>query len=162
MIIQLLKNKFFQLLEKLDRKRIILDRVSKEPYLERYYIFLKYRKHFPFNIFLHKFLKGDPDDVHDHPWPFATLIIKGGYWEYKPVFNSLGEQIGGKRFWCKPGSLRFSSACSYHRIELEPAVECWTIFIPGPQLKEWGFLVGNKWVPNEQYLQSRKFNNILT
>ena len=56
-----------KLLERLGRKRIIMDRIENEPYLERYYLFLKERKTFPFNIFLHKFLKGDPDDVHDHP-----------------------------------------------------------------------------------------------
>lgn len=159
MIIQHLKNNFFQLLDRLDRKRVIFDRISQEPYLERYYIFLKDRKYFPFNVFLHKFLKGDPDDVHDHPWPYATLILKGGYWEYKPTFNNLGEQIGEKRFWRKPGSFRYSPAASYHRIELEPGVECWTLFMPGPQRKEWGFLVRNKWIPNEQYLEQRKLQN---
>ena len=59
---------FLKALDKLGRKRIIMDRVNNDPYLERYYLFLKDRKRFPFNIFLHKFLKGDPDDVHDHPW----------------------------------------------------------------------------------------------
>ena len=81
MIIQFLKNKFFQFLERQGRKRIIMDRVDNEPYLERYYVFLKDRTWFPFNVFLHKFLKSDPDDVHDHPWPYATLILKGGYWD---------------------------------------------------------------------------------
>ncbi len=51
-----------KLLERLDRKRIVMDRVNDEPYLERYYLFLKDRKRFPFNVFLHKFLKSDPDD----------------------------------------------------------------------------------------------------
>jgi hypothetical protein len=46
--------------------------------------------HFPFNIFLHRFLKSDPDDVHDHPWPYATLIIKGGYYEWTPIFDADG------------------------------------------------------------------------
>lgn len=159
MIIQRLKNKFLSLLERLDRKRIIMDRISSEPYLERYYIFLKERKHFPFNVFLHKFLKSDPDDVHDHPWSYATIILKGGYWEYKPIFNNLGEKIGEKKYWRKPGSFRYSPAASYHRIELEPSVECWTLFMPGPQRKEWGFLVRNKWIPNEQYLEQRKLQN---
>ena len=54
MIIQFLKNKFFNLLERTGRKRIILDRLDNEPYLERYYIFLKDRTRFPFNVFLHK------------------------------------------------------------------------------------------------------------
>jgi len=43
-----------KLLERLGRKRIITDRLNNEPYLERYYLFLKERKWFPFNIFLHK------------------------------------------------------------------------------------------------------------
>lgn len=141
------------------RKRIILDRVSEEPYLERYYVFLKDRKWFPFNIFLHKFLKSDPDDVHDHPWPYATLILKGGYWEWIPLFDEQGKKFNEIAHWRSPGHFRISKATSYHRIELDPDVTCWTLFMPGPQRKEWGFLVRNKWIPNEQYLQQRKLQN---
>jgi len=72
-----------QLFTRLGRYRVIHDRLDNEPYLERYYVFLKDRERFPFNVFVHKFLKSDPDDVHDHPWPFATLILKGGYWEWR-------------------------------------------------------------------------------
>ena len=63
------------IMDLLGRKRIILDRESDEPYLERYYIFLKNRTTFPFNMFIHKFLKSDPDDLHDHPWGFTTFIF---------------------------------------------------------------------------------------
>ena len=73
---------FPKILERLGRKRIIMDRLDNEPYLTRYYLFLKERKWFPFNIFLHNFHKGDPDDLHDHPWPYCTIILKGGYWEH--------------------------------------------------------------------------------
>ena len=76
-----------KLLEQLGRKRIIKDRLNDEPYLERYYLFLKERDRFPFNVFLHKFLKGDPDDVHDHPWPYCTFILAGGYYEWIPEFD---------------------------------------------------------------------------
>ncbi len=146
---------FLNLLERMGRKRIVMDRVNDEPYLERYYLFLKDRKKFPFNVFLHKFLKGDPDDVHDHPWPYATLILKGGYWEWTPQFNSLGEKISEIRHWRGPGHFRISSANSFHRIELEPGVTAWTMFMPGPQKREWGFLVKNKWIQHEKYLQER-------
>ena len=145
-----------KLLERLGRKRIVLDRVSDEPYLERYYLFLKERSGFPFNIFLHKFLKSDPDDVHDHPWPYATLILKGGYWEWIPEFNAAGEKIGEVRKWRGPGHFRISSATSYHRVELGNDVECWTLFMPGPKQREWGFLVQDQWVQWEQYLKQRK------
>ncbi len=143
-------------LDKIGRKRIVMDRESNEPYLERYYLFLKDRKWFPFNVFLHKFLKSDPDDVHDHPWPYATLILKGGYYEWVPQFNSLGEKIGEIRHWRGPGHFRVCSATSYHRIEINPNVDCWTLFMPGPQQREWGFLVNNKWIQWETYIEKRK------
>ena len=147
---------FLKLLEKLGRKRIVYDRVANEPYLERYYLFLKERDRFPFNVFLHKFLKSDPDDVHDHPWPFATLILRGGYWEWRPQFNAQGLKIGEIAKWCGPGSFRTARATTYHRIELDPAVTCWTLFMPGPKQRDWGFLVRNVWVQWEQYLKQRK------
>ncbi len=146
---------FLKLLEKLGRKRIVMDRVNDEPYLERYYLFLKDRKRFPFNIFLHKFLKSDPDDLHDHPWPYATFIIKGGYWEWVPQLTNDGKKFGEIAKWRGPGHFRFCKANSYHRIELDPQVECWTIFMPGPQQKEWGFMHKGHWIPHEQYLSER-------
>ena len=147
---------FLKLLEKVGRKRIVMDRVENEPYLERYYIFLKERKRFPFNVFLHKFLKSDPDDVHDHPRPYATLILKGGYWEWTPRFDDQGNKITELVRWCGPGSFRWASANTYHRVELDPDVECWTLFMPGVKQREWGFLVRNQWIQWEEYLKQRK------
>ena len=141
---------------KIGRQRIVMDRQSNEPYLERYYLFLKERKHFPFNVFLHKFLKSDPDDVHDHPWPYATLILKGGYYEWIPRVNSRGEKVGEKRRWRGPGHFRVCRATSYHRIELDPDVTCWTLFMPGPQTREWGFLSNGQWIQHDQYLTQKK------
>jgi hypothetical protein len=143
---------FLNFLDRVGRKRIVLDRQSDQPYLERYYLFLKDRKQFPFNIFLHKFLKSDPDHVHNHPWPYATLILKGGYYEWIPQFNSIGEKINEIAVWRGPGSFRVRGADSYHRVELDPGIECWTLFMPGPHQQDWGFLVANKWIHNEEYL----------
>ena len=147
---------FLKLLEKLGRKRIVMDRVNDEPYLERYYVFLKDRTWFPFNVFLHKFLKSDPDDVHDHPWPYATLILKGGYYEWVPEFDKTGRKCGEVRHWRGPGHIRYSPATSYHRIELNPDVTAWTLFMPGAKQRDWGFLVKDKWIQWEQYLANRK------
>jgi len=155
MIVQKIKDIFFSFLERHDRKRIIMDRTCNEPLVTRYYLFLKDRKTFPFNVFLHRFHKGDPDDVHDHPWPYATLILKGGYWEWIPQFDKDGKKFGEIAHWRGPGHFRLCSANSYHRIELDPEVTAWTLFMPGPQKREWGFLVNNKWIPNGEYLKHR-------
>ena len=144
---------FLNILDKLGRKRVVLDRTSSEPYLERYYLFLKDRKHFPFNIFLHKFLKSDPDDLHDHPWPYATLILKGGYYEWIPKFDQQGKKFVEVAVWRGPGHFRICSANSFHRIELDPDVTAWTLFMPGPQKREWGFMVKDKWVQWENYIK---------
>ena len=156
MILQKIKDLSLSWLERHDRKRIIMDRQCNEPLLTRYYLFLKDRKHFPFNIFLHKFHKGDPGDVHDHPWPYATLILKGGYYEWIPKFDGKGKKIGEERMWRGPGHFRLCRATSYHRIELCEGVTPWTLFMPGPHKREWGFLVNNKWIHNEHYLEERR------
>ena len=146
---------FLKLLEYLGRKRIIMDRTSDSPYLERYYLLFSDRGNFPFNVFLHKFLKSDPDDHHDHPWAYCTLILRGGYWEWTLKFNSKGEKIAEISKWHGAGSFRRARANTYHRIELDPDIECWTLFMPGRKVREWGFLAKNKWVQWEQYLTNR-------
>ena len=148
-------------LKHLGRQRIILDRVSKEPYLERYYVFLKDRNWFPFNIFLHRFLKSDPDAQHDHPWNYITVVLKGGYWEYVPTYDIFGYINGEEKIWRGAGHIRRCHAESYHRIEVEPGVDCWTMFIPGKKCRDWGFLDHDgswskyTWVPNEEYIAVR-------
>ena len=144
-----------KLFESWGRYRIIMDRVDNQPYLERYYVFLRDRDRFPFNVFVHKFLKSDTEDVHDHPWPFLTVILKGGYWEWRPQFDAQGQKVGEIAKWCGPGSFRWARARQYHRVELDPEVTCWTLFCPGPKQRDWGFLVRNKWIQWEQYLAAR-------
>ena len=141
-------NKFLKFLERRGRRSVILDRQSSEPYLTRYYLFLKDRKRFPFNIFLHNFHKGDPDDLHDHPWCWATFIVRGGYWEHTPE---------GK-FWRGPGTFRVARSTARHRIELEPGVDVWTLFMVGPKIREWGFYPDGKWIPWHQYIAQKSHN----
>ena len=64
--------------------------------------------------------------------------------------------IGETKHWRGPGHFRICSSNSYHRIELVPEVTAWTLFMPGPQKREWGFLVKNKWIHNDNYLEERR------
>jgi hypothetical protein len=148
-----------KLMQRFGRHRVIMDRQDDEPYLERYYLFLKDRKRFPFNVFLHKFIKGDPDDVHDHPWPYCTFILAGGYYEWVPQFDGHGRKTSEIRKWRGPGHFRYCPANSYHRIELKPGVTAWTLFIPGPQRQDWGFWYNNHWVQHDEYFRLRRLLN---
>ena len=146
---------FSKLMDKLGRRRVITERNSDVPYLVRYYVFLKDRKNFPFNITLHKVLVSDEPVLHDHPWSWGAFIIKGGYWEHTPE---------GK-FWRGPGSIRFRSAKDLHWLELAKdkdgnELPCTSIFFMGKKQKEWGFMrwvkhTGYRWVHNEEYLNER-------
>jgi hypothetical protein len=138
---------FHDLMVWLDRHRIIYDRVDEEPYLQRYYILFKDRSTAPFNIFIHRFLKSDPDELHDHPWAYMTFILWGGYWEYTPL---------GKK-WYGMGSFRHAPANSLHRIELDPTYPyCWTLFIPFSKQRDWGFMTSSGWVRHDEYLMNKK------
>ena len=158
MILQKLLTKFLNFLDQHFRKRVIMDRIDNEPYLERYYVLFNTRQHKGFNVYLHKFLKGDPDDVHDHPWSYATFILAGGYYEWIPQFNADGTKNCEVRKWRGPGHFRICRPDSYHRVELKEGVTAWTLFMPGPHKRQWGFLVDNKWIHNDNYLASRKQN----
>lgn len=124
------------------RHRIIKDKNTGEEYLERYYLCLKDRQSFPFNIFVHKFLKSDPDDLHDHPWSYGTCILRGGYFEH----TSEG------KFWRAPFTCKCRRPKDLHRIELDPSVgDCWTLFIPGKKNRDWGFMTDDGWISHEKY-----------
>lgn len=132
-----------------DRHRVIY-RDDNVPYLERYYIFLRERNNFPFNIFIHKFLESDTDDIHDHPWDFFTIILWGGYWEYTKSDNYEKDKSLEKK-WHGPLSFRYCKAEMFHKIIIDKKKSCWTLFIPFKQRKDWGFIKDGKWVNNLIY-----------
>lgn len=134
-------------LESEGKKRIITDRETDEPYLERYY-YMNFR---PFaRLVIHKFMRSDIDGLHDHPWPFETYILSGGYWEHTKA----------GRFWREPGYHGRATANYFHRLELdhEKAEEdTWTLFMMGRKEKDWGFLDDNDtWVQWETYLANKR------
>ena len=122
---------FLGILEKVGRKKIVLDRgpshpnfKNAKPWMNRFYLIFRNRpKWFPFNILIHEMLDNDHGaGVHNHLCPYMTIIIKDGYWETTKK---------GK-FWRKPGYIGFRSANDFHRIDLEPNTKPITIFVTGP------------------------------
>jgi hypothetical protein len=152
---------FHNVMNKLGRYRLIPDRRTGEDYLHRYYLFLKDRKWFPFNVTLHKIVKSDDPILHDHPWPYLTIVLSGGYWEHTPVFNTEGKKIAEFQKWRGPGSVIMRKAGEYHWLELEEGTSATTLFFMGPQQREWGFLVDKtksktQWIQWENYLTNYK------
>ena len=122
---------FLKFLEKIGRKKLLLDRGKSHPehhksklWMNRYYLFFRNRpKWFPFNIIIHELLDDDHGDgVHSHMCPYITIILRGGYWEI----------LKNGKHWRSPGYIGFRSANNLHRVDLKPGTKPLTIFIPGP------------------------------
>jgi hypothetical protein len=140
------------------RRRVILDRESDDDYLERYYLFLKDRQQFPFNIFLHKFCKSDPTDLHDHPWAFVHIILYGGYWETVAID---GDPRNTVKKWRSPGYINYVTADHMHKIELDDTKpKPITLFVPFKQQGTWGFykVDGDEvtYIEHEAYFEMKK------
>lgn len=116
-------------------------------YLRRWYLIPRNRF---LCIYLHHFLRDDDDRaLHDHPWAWASLLLRGTYIEH--TIDAGGVHHKRER---KAGSWKFSLPSRAHRIELlrevvdngdpivqltDPPAPCWTLFITGPRVREWGF-----------------------
>lgn len=160
-----MKKLLHKLMVRLDRYRLIPDRRTNLDYMHRYYLFLKNRKYFPFNITLHKIVRSDDPIFHDHPWPYITIILKGGYWEHTPLFDKHGNKFAEFQAWRGPGSIIMRKAKEFHWLELDETVgPATTLFVMGPQQRDWGFLVGKnnkpktkmRWVQWQNYLENYK------
>ena len=148
-------NILHKIFNKLGRYRLIFDRRTGAEYMHRYYLFLKDRKNFPFNVTLHKIVRSDDPVFHDHPWSYTTIILKGGYWEHTPIRYQNG-MTADQKTWRGPGSIIHRKAEELHWLELDPEVgPATTLFFMGPQVREWGFIVrGYQWVRHDQCLDN--------
>lgn len=114
------------------------------PYLLRWYLLPRNRW---LNLYLHKFLRDDDDRaMHDHPWWFASLVLKGRYIEFTTDGLVLRER----------GSIAFRRATHRHRVELlgdkSNRTPCWTLILTGPKSRDWGFWCPYGFVPWKDFV----------
>lgn len=122
-----------------ERRRIILD---KQHGREQQAI----GREFEDNVFVHQFWRSDDDRaLHDHPWPWTTIILEGRYIEHLPADaeDPAGPTVQHLR---SAGDMIVRhDASAPHRVELidEPPVT--TLFLTGPKEREWGFWCPQGW-----------------
>lgn len=158
------------------------DRAEDCPYLERWTVgvglgrfWRPVQKGNPkawFKIRLHHFYRSDEDDLHDHPWWFLTLVLKGYYedWVDCPTCKGVGALVyersksptiaircpncGGRRQVCgtkmRPGTVRFRPANHRHRVVTDGV---WTLVLSGPAVRDWGFWINGKWMRQRAYFR---------
>lgn len=79
--------------------------------------------------------------MHDHPWDFVSLVLRGGYTELRPVAVEPcfeGEEERSFEVTRRAGSLAFRRATDRHRI-VAVLPDTWTLFVTGPKRHWWGF-----------------------
>lgn len=145
-----------------------------KPFLRRWFILPKNRF---MNIYLHEFIRDDEDRaLHDHPWWNVSLLLVGRYVEVTPGYRSLAylhpdfrdKSPPDKRTEYRAGDLKFRRATDAHRIELvryhvgshkrtkakrQRGQPCWSLFITGPVIREWGFLCSTGWRSAGEFAQ---------
>lgn len=109
---------------------------------------------------VHNIRSSDDDRApHDHPWPYLTIVLLGGYWELIPVYSKeTGVYLGMSRNWRGPGSTIYRKATSMHILELPEGRDAWTLFMTGKYVQKWGFMVDLKnkiKMPYDQFFRER-------
>lgn len=113
-------------------------------------------------FYLHHVADADPGkDLHDHPWSFTTIILRGGYTEQTaqareaPLLASIAERWPDT---CTSGIERSWRRFSIHRMPLNVAHRItaakpgtWTLVLRGPTHRRWGFYLPAGWIDWELY-----------
>lgn len=107
------------------------------------------RNHF-FNIYLHHFLRSDDDRaLHDHPWINMSYILEGDYIEVSILPGGVNTRIPYHE-----GQLKFRRAKTAHRVEINKP--CWTLFVTGPTIRNWGFHCPKGWRRWQDFVKDGK------
>jgi len=94
-----------------------------------------------FSIRIHHWISSDDArNFHDHPWWFITFVLWGGYTDVSPAGRARMNQF----------SCAYRPALHRHTVVVDPA-GCWTILLCGPEIRDWGFWVKDKFKKMNKY-----------
>jgi hypothetical protein len=136
-------------------------------YMERYWL-VKPNSWFPFAVRIHHILRSDDDrHMHDHPWRWCSMILRGHYYELTPashedlslrrrelVLHVDGERVAIRRY--NSGAIRIRQATARHKLVLDSGSSVWSLFIMGRQVQTWGFYTPEGKVPWFEYLNANE------
>lgn len=107
-------------------KKKIIYRGDNKPYLVRYSIFsCKW-----FAIKIHHILLSDDDCLHDHPWAFISLLLKGSYVEVGTPDRKIKCYMAG--------DILYRRAEWAHKLMIEPGKTVWSFVITFKKQRQYG------------------------
>lgn len=113
-----------------------------ETFLERWGLDLKL-----FGIYLHHVCRADPGmDLHDHPWPFCSVILRGFYTEERADVRTAADPSARPTRWTyQAPAVNVLGRHQAHRIVLARP-DTWTLVFRGRKNRTWGFFAPGGWV----------------
>lgn len=98
-----------------------------------------------FRIYFHAIYQPDEDKhLHNHPWKFWSLVLKGAYTERLTGFK-LNPRLAGTSV--------YRNTDQFHKIDDLHSPVVYTLNVLWGFTDSWGYLVNDKFVNNETYRQ---------
>lgn len=124
------------------------DFVIGDNYLRRWWLIRRNRW---FNIYLHHFTRSDDDRaLHDHMYFNLSILLRGRYVEHTIKAGGVRQAVE-----YRAGAIKVRAPWTAHRVEIQPGEECWSLFITGPRMREWGFHCPNGWRHWQEFVDAR-------
>lgn len=98
------------------------------PYMERWYLVRGSNADTLGNLYVHRFLLDDREDLHCHPWTSTSFVLRGHYVEMTD---------DGPRVWTVGDVVRRNPDIRHAIVKVEPGTV--TLFATGPKTRDWGF-----------------------
>lgn len=101
-----------------------------------------------FVINLHGIYMPDEDKhLHNHPWSFINIVLKGWY----------TERLMNENFKIRfPGSIIKRNASAFHKIDSLESKSVYTLNIMWGTQKSWGYNVEGKFIDHETYRELKR------
>lgn len=141
----------------------LIARAARTPYLHLYHAdgtaymrrFWLLRTRF-LSIKLHHICTPDYDrHMHDHPWSFISVVLRGWYVERRPEFAAPTFTLEGREFFYpvarRAGAIGFRKAGDRHLVSEVSPGGVWTLFIHFAKARSWGFHTEEGWVHSREY-----------
>lgn len=80
--------------------------------------------------------------LHDHPWPFLSIVLRGWYVESRPISRAPCFREDADEEICyltqrHAGSVAYRASTDRHRIIHLSQESVWTVVITGPKSRTW-------------------------
>lgn len=114
------------------------------------------------SLYLHRF--DHPDSrptLHDHPWTFLSIVLRGGYIERRLNPNTLEVDEAHHVRWIN--RVRASDAHAILSLDRTPT---WSLMLVGPRVRKWGywerFSDGSwRWTEFDKHLHGLEFDEAM-